>query len=171
MSRPARPARHTLRNLAFLSPWLVGTGLFFLYPLVATAYLSFTHYDGFTSPRWTGLRNWTYVVHDYPFFWPAMRNTLWLVVVIVTLRMLFGLAVAMLVIRVKRGGGFFRTLYYAPYLAPPVAGTIAFVFLLNPGTGRGEHHPRPAGAAAAGVVQRPCLVEAVADAAGAVVHR
>jgi multiple sugar transport system permease protein len=41
----------------------------------------------------------------------------------------------MLVIRLKRGGGFFRTLYYAPYLAPPVAGTIAFVFLLNPGTG------------------------------------
>jgi multiple sugar transport system permease protein len=135
MTAPARPARHTLRNLAFLSPWLVGTGLFFLYPLVATAYLSFTHYDGFTSPRWTGLQNWTYVVHDYPFFWPAMRNTLWLVVVIVALRVLFGLAVAMLVIRLKRGGGFFRTLYYAPYLAPPVAGTIAFVFLLNPGTG------------------------------------
>src|ERR1700712_5882382 len=78
MSRPARPVRHTLRNAAFLAPWLVGTGLFFLYPLVATAYLSFTHYDGFTAPRWTGLRNWTYVIHDYPFFWPAMRNTLWL---------------------------------------------------------------------------------------------
>jgi multiple sugar transport system permease protein len=135
MSRSARPASHTLRNVAFLSPWLVGTGLFFLYPLVATAYLSFTHYDGFTAPRWTGMRNWSYVIHDYPFFWPAMRNTLWLVVVIVTLRLVFGLVVAMLVIRLKRGGGFFRTLYYAPYLAPPVAGTIAFVFLLNPGTG------------------------------------
>ena len=64
-----------------------------------------------------------------------MRNTLWLVIVVVILRMVFGLLVAMLVIRVKRGGRFFRTLYYAPYLAPPVAGTIAFVFLLNPGTG------------------------------------
>jgi multiple sugar transport system permease protein len=29
----------------------------------------------------------------------------------------------------------FRTLWYAPYLTPPVAGTLAFVFLLNPGTG------------------------------------
>jgi multiple sugar transport system permease protein len=135
MRRPARTGRHTLRNLAFLSPWLVGTGLFFLYPLVATAYLSFTHYDGFTAPRWTGVRNWSYVIHDYPFFWPAMRNTLWLVVVIVILRMVVGLVIAMLVIRLKRGGNFFRTLYYAPYLAPPVAGTIAFVFLLNPGTG------------------------------------
>jgi multiple sugar transport system permease protein len=135
MTRAGRRRRDLMRNLAFLSPWLAGTGLFFLYPLVATAYFSFTHYDGFTAPRWTGLRNWSFVTHDYPFFWPAMRNTVWLVLVVVTLRVLFGLAVGMLVIRLKRGGGLFRTLYYAPYLAPPVAGTIAFVFLLNPGTG------------------------------------
>ena len=60
--RPGHPRRtpsaRRLRNLAFLSPWLLGTGLFFLYPLVATAYFSFTHYDGFTAPRWTGLQNW-----------------------------------------------------------------------------------------------------------------
>jgi multiple sugar transport system permease protein len=75
------------------------------------------------------------VFRDYPFFWPALRNTLWLVVVMVTLRVVFGLAVGMLVIRIKRGAGLLRTLFYAPYLAPPVAGTLAFVFLLNPGTG------------------------------------
>jgi multiple sugar transport system permease protein len=135
LTRAARRRRDVRRNLAFLSPWLAGTGLFFLYPLVATAYFSFTHYDGFTAPRWTGLQNWLFVARDYPFFWPSMRNTVWLVVVIVTLRVLFGLGVALLVIRLKQGGGVFRTLYYAPYLAPPVAGTIAFVFLLNPGTG------------------------------------
>ena len=134
-TRASRRRRDRLRNLAFLSPWLAGTGLFFLYPLLATGYFSFTHYDGFTTPRWTGLRNWAFVTHDYPFFWPAMRNTLWLVLVVVTLRVVFGLVVAMLVLRLKRGGGLVRTLYYAPYLAPPVAATIAFVFLLNPGTG------------------------------------
>ena len=78
--------RDTLRNLAFLSPWLLGTGLFFLYPLVSTVYFSFTKYDGFTAPTWNGLSNWTYVFTDYPFFWPAMRNTLWLVLVMVTTR-------------------------------------------------------------------------------------
>ena len=72
---------------------------------------------------------------SYPLFWPALRNTLWLVVVMVTLRVVFGLAVGMLVVRIKRGAGLLRTAFYAPYLAPPVAGTLAFVFLLNPGTG------------------------------------
>ena len=134
-TRRARRRREFVRHVAFLSPWLLGTGLFFIYPLVTTAYLSFTHYDGFVSPTWVGLDNWKFVLHDYPFFWPALRNTVWFVVVIVTLRVLSGLAIGMIVIRVKRGGGVFRTLFYMPYLAPPVAGTLAFVFLLNPGTG------------------------------------
>jgi multiple sugar transport system permease protein len=127
--------RERLRNLAFLSPWLLGTGLFFLYPLAVTAYLSFTRYDGFLSPTWNGLDNWRYVFEDYQFFWPAMRNTLWFVVVLVTLRIIAGLVLGMLVIHVKRGHSVLRTIFYAPYLAPPVAATLAFVFLLNPGTG------------------------------------
>jgi multiple sugar transport system permease protein len=127
--------RELLRNLAFLSPWLLGTGLFFLYPLASTLYLSFMKYDGFTPPVWDGLGNWRYVFTSYPLFWPALRNTLWLVIVVVTLRVLFGLAIGLLVTHVKLGAGVFRTLFYAPYLAPPVAATMAFTFLLNPGTG------------------------------------
>jgi multiple sugar transport system permease protein len=127
--------RERLTTLAFLSPWLLGTGLFFLYPLATTAYLSFTRYDGFLSPTWNGLDNWRFVFQDYPFFWPAMRNTLWFVVVLVTLRIIAGLALGMLVIHVKRGSTTLRTVFYAPFLAPPVAATLAFVFLLNPGTG------------------------------------
>ncbi len=130
-----RRRRENLRTLAFLSPWLLGTGLFFLYPLAVTGYLSFTRYDGFVAPTWDGLDNWRFVFRDYPFFWPAMRNTLWFVVVLVTLRIITGLALGMLVVHVKRGSTTLRTIFYAPFLAPPVAATLAFVFLLNPGTG------------------------------------
>jgi multiple sugar transport system permease protein len=38
-------------------------------------------------------------------------------------------------VRIKRGAGVFRTLFYLPALAPPVAASLAFVFLLNPATG------------------------------------
>jgi len=64
-----------------------------------------------------------------------LRNTLWFVVVLVTLRIVVGLVLGMLVISVKRGSSVLRTIFYAPFLAPPVAATLAFVFLLNPGTG------------------------------------
>jgi len=127
--------REAARNVAFLSPWLIGVSVFFLYPLISTVYFSFMRYDGFTAPTWTGLKNWQYVFTDYPFFWPALRNTLWLVVVMVTLRVIFGLGIGLLITKVKTGAGFFRTAFYLPYLAPPVAATMAFAFLLNPGTG------------------------------------
>jgi len=104
-----RHRRELLRNLAFLSPWLLGTGLFFLYPLVTTFWLSFTHYDGFTSPVWVGTQNWKYVFQDYPFFWPALRNTVWFVIVLVSLRLVTGLILGMTVINVKRGSSVLRT--------------------------------------------------------------
>ena len=53
----------------------------------------------------------------------------------VTLRVIFGLGLGLLVTKIKTGAGVLRTIFYMPYLAPPVAATMAFAFLLNPGTG------------------------------------
>ncbi|MGW1764573.1 carbohydrate ABC transporter permease [Streptomyces sp. NPDC002073] len=131
----ARRRAAALRTLAFMSPWLIGFGVFFAYPLLSTVYFSFMDYDGFRPAEFNGLANWKYVFTQYPMFWPAMRNTLWLVVVMVGCRVVFGLGLGMLVTKIKTGAGIFRTLFYLPYLAPPVAATLAFVFLLNPGTG------------------------------------
>ncbi|GAA0329432.1 sugar ABC transporter permease [Streptomyces blastmyceticus] len=127
--------RERLRTLGFLSPWLVGFTVFFGYPLLATVYFSFMHYNQIQAPTFVGLRNWRYVLEQMPLFGPALWNTLWLVVVMVALRVAFGLGIGLLVTKVKTGAGFFRTAFYLPYLAPPVAATVAFVFLLNPGTG------------------------------------
>lgn len=64
--------------------------------------------------------------------WAAIRNTLWLVVLMVPAQVLFGLGVAWLLTRLKSGAGLFRTVFYLPSLIPVVAGTVSFVFLLNP---------------------------------------
>jgi multiple sugar transport system permease protein len=53
----------------------------------------------------------------------------------VPLRILLGLGVAGIAVTIKSGASLFRALVYLPYLVPPVASTIAFVFLFNPGTG------------------------------------
>ena len=117
----AKRRRSALRTVAFLSPWLIGFGVFFAYPLVSTVYFSLMKYDGFGTPVFRGLGNWSYVFNDYPMFWPALRNTLWLVLVMVTCRVVFGLGVGLLITKIKTGTGVFRTLFYLPYLAPPVA--------------------------------------------------
>jgi multiple sugar transport system permease protein len=121
--------------LAFMSPWLVGFTVFFGYPLVMSAYLSFTHYDLLSSPRWIGLANYKFLFTKDQTVWPAVKNTLWFIAIAVPLQVLFALGIAIMLSRARRGVGVFRTVFYLPALAPPVAATLGFVYLLNPATG------------------------------------
>jgi multiple sugar transport system permease protein len=118
-----------------MSPWIVGFTIFFAYPLVMSAYLSFTHYDLLSPPRWVGWANYHYLLRTDPQVWTAVKNTLWMIAIAVPLQVLFAFGVAMMLARAKRGGGFFRTVFYLPALAPPVAATLGFVYILNPATG------------------------------------
>src|SRR5205823_14454881 len=83
--RAKRKAAWRRRRLVLLlmSPWIVGFSVFFGYPLVTSAYLSFTHYDLLSSPRWIGLSNYRYLLGTDQQIWPAVYNTLWMIVVAV----------------------------------------------------------------------------------------
>jgi multiple sugar transport system permease protein len=122
--------------LLFMSPWIVGFTVFFGYPLVMSAYFSLNHYDLLSAPRWVGLANYRYMFHDDPQFWTAVKNTvIWMVAIAVPLQVLFAFGIALMVARIKSGAGVFRTIFYLPALAPPVAATLGFVYILNPATG------------------------------------
>jgi len=121
--------------LLFLSPWIVGFSVFFGYPIVYSAYLSFTHYDLLSAPRWIGTANYRYLFHDDPLVWPAVRNSLWIIAIGVPCQVVAAFGIAAMVARARAGVGLFRTIFYLPALAPPVVATLAFVYLLNPATG------------------------------------
>jgi multiple sugar transport system permease protein len=121
--------------LGLMSPWLVGFTVFFGYPLIASVYLSFTHYDLLSNPRWVGTANYAFMLHHDPQIWNAVKNTLWLMAFAVPLQVIFAFGVAAMVARAKSGAGFFRTVFYLPTLAPPVAATLGFTYILNPATG------------------------------------
>jgi multiple sugar transport system permease protein len=122
--------------LGLMSPWIVGFSVFFGYPLVMSAYLSFNHYDLLGSPRWVGWANYHYLLRVDPQVWTAIKNTVyWMVLIAVPIQVLFAFGIAMLLARIRSGAGFFRTVFYLPALAPPVAATLGFVYLLNPATG------------------------------------
>jgi multiple sugar transport system permease protein len=118
-----------------MAPALVGISVFFIYPLISAVYFSFTRFDLLTAPEWVGFRNYIYLFQNDKTAVTAASNTLWLVAILVPARMFAALVTAMVLTSLKRTGGFFRTVFYLPALAPPVAATIAFVFLLNPATG------------------------------------
>jgi multiple sugar transport system permease protein len=121
--------------LLFMAPWIAGFAVFFGYPLVMSVYLSFNHYDLLSPPRWVGLANYRYLFSGDPQVGTAVRNTLWFIAFAVPLQVLFAFGIALMLARARRGLGIFRTIFYLPALAPPVAATLGFVYILNPATG------------------------------------
>jgi multiple sugar transport system permease protein len=136
----ARPVRRRRRRglrrrgvvLAFMSPWLIGFLIFYVYPMLATLYYSFTHYDIFSSPRWVGFDNYRFMFTSDPQFWQALRNTVWMILVAVPLQIVFAVGCAMVLTRIRRGAGVYRTIFFLPTMVPVVAAVLGFVFLLNP---------------------------------------
>jgi multiple sugar transport system permease protein len=122
--------RNVLSALLFLSPWLVGFGVFTAWPLIYSAYLSLTDYDVINDPNFVGLANYSELLVD-PKIALALGNTLFYTALQIPLYVLVSLGLALLLNRVGRGSGFFRTVFFLPKMTPPVAVGILFLLLFN----------------------------------------
>lgn len=116
--------------LLFLAPWLVGFLVFYAGPMIASLWLSFTDYNVVNAPEFVGLDNYRQMVAD-PMVARSLGNTVYYTVLHVPLAMAISLGLALLLNRVGRLSGFFRTVFYLPVMTPAVAVGILFLLLLN----------------------------------------
>jgi multiple sugar transport system permease protein len=118
--------------LLFMSPWIIGFLVFYVYPMLASLYFSFTHYDILATPKWVGVSNYRFLFTSDPQFWLSMRNTIWIIAVSTPLEIAFAIGTAAVLARPKRGVGIYRTIFFLPTMVPAVAAALGFLFLLNP---------------------------------------
>jgi multiple sugar transport system permease protein len=126
--------RETWAAYAFLSPWIFGFVVLTLGPMVASLILSLTNYDVIGSTTFVGGANYSEMIHD-PQVATALTNTLIYTVLSVPLTMIVSLFLAMMLNRVGRAAGFFRTAFYLPVMTPAVATGILYLLLFNGGYG------------------------------------
>ena len=100
----------------FLLPWLIGFFALTLGPVVASLYLSFTDFDLLRDPRWIGLDNYVRIATSDPKFSAAMRVTFLYVALAVPFKLVFALAVAMILDRGIAGLPLYRAMFYLPSL-------------------------------------------------------
>jgi multiple sugar transport system permease protein len=122
--------RNASSALLFLTPWIIGFAVFTAWPLAYSAYLSLTDYDVINDPSFVGWDNYAQLFED-PKVALALGNTLWFAGVQVPAYVVVSLALALLLNRVGRGSGFFRTVFFLPKMTPPVAVGILFLLLFN----------------------------------------
>ncbi len=124
----------------FLAPAVGLIGGFFFLPVAASLLLSFTDFDIYAiadpgNVRLVGLRNYARLLES-GLFWTALGNTLYFVAVGGPLAVAVSLGAALLVnARLARWKGFFRTVYFAPFVTTLVAVAIVWRYLYHPDYG------------------------------------
>jgi multiple sugar transport system permease protein len=124
-------SRYRLGLLLLGAPFLIGTTVLVLAPLLVTAGYAFTSYDGISPATFNGLGTFRDVLAD-PELHATLRSTGVFLLLAVPLRILGGLLLALLADRPGRLGGATRTAVLAPAVIPDAATALIWLWVINP---------------------------------------
>jgi multiple sugar transport system permease protein len=134
--RRKRSSKEFGYGILFASPVLMGYLIFVIVPIIATLYLSFTTYSVGTIPKWLGFNNYVHLFEGAdPFFYPAVKATLYYVGLSVPLGIILSFFIAILLNQNIVAKGFFRSVFYLPVIIPIAASSMVWMWLLQPDFG------------------------------------
>jgi multiple sugar transport system permease protein len=98
--------------------------------MLFSIYASFTRYNITTAPVWIGLKNYSDIFND-PYFYRALYNTFWMVIVKLPIVAVASIAVAMLLNLNLPFERFFRSIIYMPNVLSGVAAVYLWKWILG----------------------------------------
>lgn len=122
-----------LAPIYFLTPALVLFGIFVLFPIVQSIWISFHTWDGFGPMKWVGLRNYLRLLSDDRFLSSLKNNALWLVLMM--LAPVFGLSLALLLNQTVKGMRIIKSMFFFPFVINLVVIGLVFSWFYNPDLG------------------------------------
>lgn len=115
----------------FASPFILGFLLWTAYPMILSAFLSFTEWDVLTPAKWNGVTNYVKLLTDDKLFWLSLYNTAFLTFIGVPIGMVAALATAMSLNVKTPFTTLYRTLFFLPSQIPGVANAVLWALIFN----------------------------------------
>lgn len=109
----------------FCSPFLIGFLVFLIVPMGISLYYSFCRYNILSAPVFVGFENYMQMFSD-AIFYKSIGVTFYYALVSVPLRLIFALAVALLLLKSTKAVGIYRAAYYLPSI---IGGSVAVSIL------------------------------------------
>ena len=117
-----RLLRHEGRTAyLMLIPAIIGLIFITYFPLGAVFGLSLFKWEGVGTPQWAGVANYVRLFTRDPYFLDSIKATILYALVTVAGSMIWSLCVALLLNRKIPARGFFRAVFYLPYVLPAMA--------------------------------------------------
>ncbi|GLI03135.1 sugar ABC transporter permease [Phytohabitans aurantiacus] len=135
-----RQGRRWLTITLFLLPALVLFGVLVLLPMLLAMYTSFFDWNGLGGrpTDFIGLENFQRLLTDDIFLGDLKRGGL-LIVLSLLIQLPLSLGIAMLLNQKLRGRGFYRLLFFVPYVLSEVITGVLFTMVFSPNRGLAEH--------------------------------
>lgn len=114
----------------FILPWIIGFLIFTLFPLLFSMYMSFFDWNINGTRIFIGLENYLTMFRDKDFY-HAMWVTLRYAVMLVPINVGIALILALLINGIKKGAGFFKTVFYIPTIISGVALALIWSWILK----------------------------------------
>lgn len=114
----------------FLLPTIIVFVMFYLVPVIQVFVTSFTSWDGFNSPKFNGLSNYTNLFTRGAFL-ISLKNLLAWSLIAMTLHVGFGTLVAFILFRKPWGWKFTRAVFMIPNVISAAAWAMMYRFIFN----------------------------------------
>lgn len=137
MERTVKNSRNRMRRAeeraayVCLLPSLIGLSVITYIPLIAVFILSFFSWKGITPPEWVGVANYTRLFTKDPYFYDSIEATVLYALMAVLGGIVYSLFIAMLLNRKIPARGFFRAVFYLPYVLPAMAVYLGWSWLYD----------------------------------------
>ena len=115
----------------FLLPSLLGLSLVTYIPLLAVFVISFFKWNGLGSPEFVGFANYVRLFTKDPYLFDSIKATVYFGLVAVIGSIIFSLFIAILLNRKIPARGFFRAVFYLPYVLPALAVYLGWSWLYD----------------------------------------
>jgi ABC-type sugar transport system permease subunit len=132
VTSPAKAARQRSTPYIFLSPYLLLSAVFFVFPFCSAVLLAFYETNGPRTRVFVGLANFRFLLHDQMFY-KALENTTTFACASVLLQLPLSMALALLLNSSEgRLKSFFRLILFSPNLVGQIFVGIVFSVLFTP---------------------------------------
>lgn len=127
-----RRIRRRLSPYLYVAPFFLVFGVFGLYPLAYTGWVSLHDWDPIGDQTWVGFDNYSRLLTEDPRFWNSVENTLSIWVLSTVPQLLLALVLAHLLNdRFLRGKTFFRMAVLVPNITSVLAVAIVFTSIFG----------------------------------------
>ncbi|WP_026701771.1 carbohydrate ABC transporter permease [Salibacterium aidingense] len=128
--------KENVAGYLFIAPMFIGTTILVIIPIILSLIVSFTDWvfiNGLDQVNFVGLENFKQLLQDKPFI-QSLVNNFWLILS-VPVTMFIALILAIIINKHVYFKGFFKVVYFMPYISSIVAIAIVFQLLFHPSFG------------------------------------